>query len=131
MNHLRNMYLYFLAATFTVFALGFGTSITGSWLLAGLAAAAIAGVSVVGGIYSTMQMRQRLNLMQTGRLLQYASFIAFAFFAVHVVGFVFAAAITVSSAFFTAIALVALAFGAATLFGEVPTRGRTWLPMRR
>lgn len=137
MNHLRNMYLYFLAATVAAFAFGCGTSVAAAslstLLLAGVAAVIVSGCAVLGGIFGTMQMRMRLGLRQTGRVLQYASFTLSAYVGLLVASFVFGSllgAITVSAPFWTALAIFLMAFIPATLFGEVPWQGRTWLPVR-
>jgi hypothetical protein len=139
MTHLRNMYLWFFGATLVTFFLGIGTTVTGSWILAGIAAALVAGFAVLGGIFGTMQMRQRLGLMQTGRLLQWASFTVCAYVGLLLCGLVLgpvaglfslAAPLTIASPLLSAVTLFALAFGPALLFGEVPWKGRTWLPVR-
>jgi hypothetical protein len=124
------MYLYFLVATGLVFGFGIGTSVTGSWLLAALSAAVVAGFAVLGGIFGTMQMRQRLGLMQTGRLVQWASFAFAAFVGLELVGFLLGGTLSVFNPFCSAAAIFAIAFVPALLFGEVPWRGRTWLPKR-
>lgn len=130
MTHLRNMYLYFLVATGLVFGFGVGTSVTGSWLLAAPAVATVAGFAVLGGIFGTMQMRQRLGLMQTGRLVQWASFTLAAFAGLHLVGFFLGGTLTVFNPLCSAAAIFAIAFVPAVLFGEVPWHGRSWLPKR-
>ncbi len=130
-NHLRNMYLYFLASTAAVLLLGIGTSISGSWLLAAIAATLVAGSAIAGGILGTMRMRAFFGLMQTGRLLQYASFTVSAYVGLLLCGLLFGSTLSLSSPLLSAVAIFVLAFGPATLFGEVPVRGRTWLPVRR
>lgn len=130
-NHLRNMYLYFLASTAAVLLLGIGTSITGSWILAAVAAALVAGSAIVGGILGTMRMRVFFGLMQTGRVLQYASFTLSTYVGLLLCGWLFGSTLSLGSPLLSAFAIFALAFGPATLVGEVQVRGRTWLPVRR
>lgn len=130
-NHLRNMFAYFAVATAVVIGLGVGTTITGSWLIAFPAVLAIAAFTAFGGITITMQLRQRLNLVQTGRVVQYASFIASAFLALTLCGWLLGSTFAVANALCTASALFVAAFAPATIFGEVPWHGRTWLPVRR
>jgi hypothetical protein len=128
-SHLRNMFLYFLAATLLVFTTGVGLTLGSSWLLIALAAAVIPAITLGVGIGSTMQLRGLLSLMQTGRLIQWAAFFIGALLSLHIASLI--GAVTLTSHWLSALVLFATAFGAATVFGEVPWRGRTWLPVRR
>jgi hypothetical protein len=129
-NHLRNMLGYFLAASLIVVFCGPGTSTTGSIFGATLAAAITAVIGLIGGIFVTMIFRSAFKLVQTGRVLQYLGF-----WLASSLGLLAAAALSgsvaVSSPVLAGFAVFAIGFGSATAFGEVPWRGRTWLPLRR
>lgn len=127
-RHLASMFGYFfVAALITTFA-GLGASAPS--IGTALAASAVTGfVSLVGGIFATMLLRSAFKLVQTGRILQYTGFWLATLPALSLAAWLTGA--TVGSAPLAALVVVAIAFAGATAFGEVPTKGRTWLPMRR
>lgn len=127
--HARNLWLYFVAAAaFTTFA-GIGVAANG-WLAVVLAALLVGSVSIIVGIGTTAVVRRAFNLIQTGRFVQYAGF-AFASFLGYVIAGSVLAGVTVTGALLAGLVTFGIAFGAATLLGEVPWRGRTWLPKAR
>ena len=86
------------------------------------------------GVGLTIGMRAMFGLMQVGRLLQYTAFWLSAALSLKIIGIIggllFAASLTVNSALLAGFTVFAMAFAAATITGEVPTKGRTWLPMK-
>jgi hypothetical protein len=75
-------------------------------------------------------MRMRLGLMQTGRLVQWASFTFAAYLGLRLCDLVLGGTLAVTSPLLTAVTLFAFAFIPALLMNEVPWRGRTWMPKR-
>jgi Na+/melibiose symporter-like transporter len=126
--HLRNMFLYFILGTLSVLVFGIGLTPGDNWAMLVLSLVLVPASTIVLAITATMQLRQRLSLMQTGRFIQWGAFYLSALLALWL--FSLAGAITLSNGWLAALVLFAISFGAATAFGEVPWRGRTWLPMR-
>ena len=133
MQHLWKMFFYFLtaAAVTTVFGLGVTA---GDLLPTALAAVLVSAGALIGGVGLTIGMRAMFGLMQVGRLLQYTAFWLSAALSLKIIGIIggllFAASLTVNSALLAGFTVFAMAFAAATITGEVPTKGRTWLPMK-
>lgn len=88
-------------------------------------------VAMVGGLLVTMVLRQTLGLVQTGRVLQYAGFWVASLAGVQAAGLFFDETFIMVNPFLSALAIFAVAFGAATAAGEIPWKGRTWLPVKR
>ena len=132
LGHFYRMFNYFAASSLitTVLTASFASTLAG-WGMALLASLLIAAGSLAGGILVTMMTRNAFGLIQTGRILQYSGFILSALISTVVVGFLLSAFVSFGSPLLTGLLLFALAFGSATLTGEVPTKGRTWLPKRR
>ncbi len=127
-RHFLNMLGYFIGAAALSMLLGLGVSAGG--LLSGIAAAAIiGGVGLVVGLGATIVLRSVFSLMQTGRFIQYASFFLGTWLGVSLASLAISS-LVVSSGWLAGLLIFAIAFGAATLTGEVPTKGRTWLPRR-
>ncbi|MBX3151940.1 hypothetical protein KF728_17415 [Candidatus Obscuribacterales bacterium] len=127
-RHFLMMNGYFIAAAAITLLLGVGVS-AGS-LLTGIMAAAIIGVTgMFFGLGVTIALRAVLGLMQTGRVVQYLCFILGSWLGVGLASLLIGS-LSVTSGFGAALATFSLAFGAATLVGEVPWKGRTWLPVR-
>lgn len=127
-RHLAFMFGYFFVAALVTTFFGLGASAPS--IGTALAASAVTGfVSLVGGIFVTMVLRSAFGLVQTGRVLQYAGFWLATLPALSLASWLTGA--TVGSAGLAALVVVVIAFTGATLAGEVPTKGRTWLPMRR
>ena len=133
MQHLWKMFFYFLtaAAVTTVFGLGVTA---GDLLPTALAAVLVSAGALIGGVGLTIGMRAMFGLMQVGRLLQYTAFWLSVALSLKIIGIIggllFAASLTVNSALLAGFTVFAMAFAAATITGEVPTKGRTWLPMK-
>lgn len=127
-RHFLKMIGYFVvAALVTVFV---GLGVTAGSILSGVLAAGLIGiVGLVLGLASTILLRGVFGLMQTGRIIQYLCFFFGTWTGVCLASLLFSAFAVTSSAL-VALIVFAIAFGAATLTGEVPTKGRTWLPMR-
>jgi hypothetical protein len=133
MQHLWKMFFYFLAAAAVTFVFGLGVS-AGDLLPTALAAILVSAGALIGGVGLTIGMRALFGLMQVGRLLQYSAFWLSAAASLKIVGIIggliFAASLSVNSALLAGFTVFAIAFAAATITGEVPTKGRTWLPMK-
>ena len=133
MQHLWKMFFYFLAAAAVTCVFGLGVS-AGDVLPTALAAVLVSAGALIGGVGLTIGMRALFGLMQVGRLLQYTAFWLSAALSLKIIGIIggllFAASLTVNSALLAGFTVFAIAFAAATITGEVPTKGRTWLPMK-
>ena len=129
-THLRNMFGYFFAGAVLTIMIGLGVQV-GSVLAALLASALAAAIALLGGIFVTMIFRTAFKLSQTGRILQYAGFWLACWLGLETAAAVFADTLTLSNSFVAGLAFFAIGFGAATVFGQVPWRGRSWLPIRR
>lgn len=133
MQHLWKMFFYFLAAAAVTTVFGLGVS-AGDVLPTALAAVLVSAGALIGGVGLTIGMRALFGLMQVGRLLQYTAFWLSAALSLKIIGIIgglfFAASLTVNSALLAGFTVFAIAFAAATITGEVPTKGRTWLPMK-
>lgn len=133
MQHLWKMFFYFLAAAAVTTVFGLGVT-AGDVLPTALAAVLVSAGALIGGVGLTIGMRALFGLMQVGRLLQYTAFWLSAALSLKLVGIIggllFAASLTVNSALLAGFTVFAIAFAAATITGEVPTKGRTWLPMK-
>jgi hypothetical protein len=129
-RHTFNTVAIFAAAAFLALALTWGTTHSiASW--AGvLATSVITGVvGVFGGVAITGGMRSLFNWFQTGRFIQWLAFAATLW-----VGFWLSTLIVPYVAITNYLALTAITvvagFGVGIISGVIPTRGRTWLPMR-
>jgi hypothetical protein len=129
-NHLRNMFGYFLAGALLTVFIGLGADVVGSLLSAALGAALAAAVALLGGIFVTMIFRTAFRLVQTGRILQYAGFWLSSWLGLEA-AIAATGSLTLSNSFVASLAFFGISFGAATLFGQVPWRGRSWMPIRR
>lgn len=133
MQHLWKMFFYFLAAAAVTTVFGLGVT-AGDVLPTALAAVLVSSGALIGGVGLTIGMRALFGLMQVGRLLQYTAFWLSAALSLKIIGIIggllFAASLTVNSALLAGFTVFAIAFTAATITGEVPTKGRTWLPMK-
>lgn len=133
MQHLWKMFFYFLAAAVVTTVFGLGVT-AGDLFPTALAAVLVSAGALIGGVGLTIGMRALFGLMQVGRLLQYTAFWLSAALSLKIIGIIggllFAASLTVNSALLAGFTVFAMAFAAATITGEVPTKGRTWLPMK-
>ena len=133
MQHLWKMFFYFLAAAAVTTVFGLGVN-AGDVLPTALATVLVSAGALIGGVGLTIGMRALFGLMQVGRLLQYTAFWLSAALSLKIIGIIggllFAASLTVNSALLAGFTIFAMAFAAATITGEVPTKGRTWLPMK-
>lgn len=133
MQHLWKMFFYFLAAATVTCVFGLGVS-AGDIIPTALAAILVSAGALIGGVGLTIGMRALFGLMQVGRLLQYTAFWLSAAASLKIVGIIggliFAASLSVNSALLAGFTVFAIAFAAATITGEVPTKGRTWMPMK-
>jgi hypothetical protein len=127
MNHVRNLFFYFVGAAVLTMLLGVG--VTAGSILFGLIGSVLVGaVAVAIGIGSTALIRSSLKLMQTGRVIQYSGFIGATYLGYLLIGFLFAGTVTLAQPLLAAVVTFGLAFGSATLMREIPWKGRTWLP---
>lgn len=132
MQHLHKMFFYFLAAAAVTFVFGLGVSVgagVAEVLGAALAATLVSAGALAGGVGLTIALRSLFGLMQIGRILQYAAFWLAAAVSLKLVGLVFASPV-VHSALLAGFTIFAIAFTAAIITGEVPTKGRSWLPVK-
>jgi len=130
MQHLHKMFFHFLGAALLVCLCSLGLTTTGGFLLAALAMALVSAGSLAGGVGLTIALRSVFGLTQLGRLVQYASFWLSASVSLAIVGWIFSESLMIYSTLGAGFAIFAVAFTAATITGEVPTRGRSWLPMK-
>ena len=130
LRHLLNMYGLFVVAALATTLLHAGATITGGASLVSVACSALTAgaIGLLAGIVVTAVTRRVLRLTQTGRVIQYTGFWLASWLGLKAAAYFFSA-ITLSAPAFAGFVLFALAFGAATALGEVPTRGRTWLPV--
>lgn len=131
LRHMRNMLGYFLAASLIVIFAGLGASSNGSIVSAVAASAVTAAIGLIGGIFVTMIFRSTFKLVQTGRWLQYAGFWLASWLGLTASAALFVGSVSLTSPLLASFLVFAIGFGSATAFGEVPWRGRTWLPVRR
>lgn len=131
LTHFAKMFGFFAIGTAAVLFLGLGASVSGSLPIELLTAAGVALATLLGGIFSTMILRTVFGLVQTGRMLQYASFAFAGTASILLFAWCFPATITVSSSLLAGLLVFAFAFGPATLAGTVPFKGRSWLPVRK
>lgn len=129
-RHTFNTIAIFAAAAFLALASTWGTAHSIPGWPGGLAAALITGVvGVFGGVAITGGMRSLFNWFQTGRLIQWLAFAATIW-----LGFWLSTMIVPYVAISNYLALTAITvvagFGFGLLSGVIPTRGRTWLPMK-
>ena len=133
MQHLWKMFFYFLAAAAVTTVFGLGVT-AGDVLPTALATVLVSAGALIGGVGLTIGMRALFGLMQVGRLLQYTAFWLSAALSLKIIGIIggllIAASLTVNSALLAGFTILAIEFPAATITGEVPTKGRTWLPMK-
>lgn len=130
LQHFWNMLAYFGAAAVLVLALTPGLSVAGGLIGVALSGVGLGAVTLALGIAVTIVIRRVGSLVQTGRLQQYGSFWLAAWLGLQ--GLMLLGVVSgVDSAAVSSLIVFGVAFGAATLFGEVPWKGRTWLPMRR
>jgi hypothetical protein len=80
-KHFFKMLGYFTVAAALTLLLGFSMS-AGSLLAGLISAVIIGGVGMVFGLGSTIVLRSRFSLMQTGRFIQYACFLLGTWFGV-------------------------------------------------
>ncbi len=136
MQHLWKMFFYFFAAAAVTCVFGLGVT-AGGLLPTALAVTLVSAGALVGGVGSTIALRSLFGLMQVGRLMQYTAFWLSAALSLKLIGIIggliftaSATSLTVNSALLAGFAVFAIAFSAATITGEVPTKGRTWLPVK-
>lgn len=127
-SHFFKMLGYFMVAAALMLLVGYTMS-AGSLLTGLISAVVIGGVGMSFGLAATILLRQWFSLMQTGRWIQYACFLVGTWLGVGLTSWLVDSFATGSS-FFAALSVFVLAFGVATLTGEVPTKGRTWMPVR-
>jgi len=131
MSYLIKVILYFFASTLVAVGFGLGASFGTGYLIPGLVVALLVAASAVaGGVALTVAARSVFKLAQTGRFVQYASFWAAGALALKVASALFGTVLVVSNAPLTAFVALVVCFTAATLSGQIPWKGRTWLPVR-
>jgi len=106
--------------------------IQSSSLLNTVAAIAVSGIaSVFLGTLLTASTRAYFGLIQTGRVIQYLGFWLATSLSVGASGYLFTNGTTFASSLFGGLVIFSCSFATAYLLGEIPWRGRTWMPMRR
>lgn len=130
LSHISNMMLSFFVAVLAIFWFEIGAEAGPSlWQLAA-PAFVTAIISLVGGVFITQQSRALFNLAQTGRVFQYLSFWLTSLLGLSVSSWLFPQSLEVHSFALASAAIVYLGFATAIFFGQVPIKGRTWLPVR-
>jgi hypothetical protein len=131
MSHFVKTTLYFFAATLITLGFGLGASFSAGMILPGLLVSLlVAAPATFSAVFLTMKARSSFSLMQTGRFVQYASFWATGAIALKIVSLIFASVIVVSNLALASFSAMAICMISATLFGQIPWKGRTWLPVR-
>jgi hypothetical protein len=131
MSHLIKVTLYFFASALVAIGFGLGASFTAGAFLPGLLVAlAVSLAAVLGGVFLTVQARSIFSLVQTGRVVQYGSFWAAGAVALKVAALIFSSVLVVPNAALASLVALAFCFTSATLTGQIPWKGRTWLPVR-
>lgn len=126
-QHFFNMLIFFVAAAFLTLSFSGSISNVVGLLGGGLV---IGAVGMVLGLGLTIVFRSAFTLVQTGRFLQYACFWVGTWTGIKLAASLFSS-VVIGSPVLISFIIFAIAFGIATLSGEVPTKGRTWLPKRR
>ncbi len=126
-QHLFNMLCFFCASAFLCLTFGNVVNNPSALLGGGLI---VGGLGLIAGLLATIVFRIAFGLIQTGRFLQYACFWAGTYIAVVLADFLFIGFVS-DNPVVLSLVVFALAFAGATVAGEVPTRGRTWLPRRK
>lgn len=126
-QHFFNMLIMFVAASFAAISFGNVATDGAALIFGGLLAGS---VGMISGLLLTIVIRAAFSLVQTGRFLQYASFWAGTYLGVVAADWLFAGFAS-TNPIVLSLVIFALAFAIATLSGEVPWRGRTWLPKRK
>jgi hypothetical protein len=103
-----------------------------SSLLSATAVVVVSGIaSVFLGTLLTASTRAYFGLIQTGRVIQYLGFWLATSLSLGVASYLFTDGATFASSLFGGLVIFACSFATAYLLGEIPWRGRTWLPMKR
>jgi len=134
LRHLVNLYLFFLLGSFVTvfFHLGLTAGAApdvSSFLALSETSLCVAAAGLAGGIAVTAIVRRLFNLLQTGRIVQYAGFWLASLAGLKLANHCFGT-ITITAPLVASFLVFAIAFGLATVLGEVPWRGRKWLPVR-
>lgn len=130
LSHVSNMMVSFFAAVLAIFWFEIGAEAGPTFLQLAAPAAVTALITLVGGVFITQQSRALFNLAQTGRVFQYISFWLTGFAGLSISSWLFPQALEVHSFALASAAIVYLGFATAIFFGQVPIKGRTWLPVR-
>ena len=131
MSHFIKDVLYFTASALVAIGFGLGASFApGAFLPGLLVALAVALAAVFGGVLLTVTTRALFSLAQTGRVVQYASFWAAGAVSLKLAAVLFSSVLFVSSASLASLVALIVCFTSATLTGQIPWKGRTWLPLR-
>jgi len=131
MSHLIKVILYFFGSALVALLFGLGAHFTAGSLLPGIVVAALVSVAAVaGGVFLTVQARAIFSLMQTGRFVQYGSFWLAGAVALKIAALLFSSVLVVTSASLASFVALVVCFTTATLTGQIPWKGRTWLPVR-
>lgn len=129
LSHVTNMALIFFAAVSATFWFEIGAEAGPSLLNLAVPALVTSLVSLFGGVFITQQSRALFNLQQTGRVFQYVSFWLTSLAGLALSTWLFPQALEVHSFALASAAITYLGFATAIFFGEVPVKGRTWLPV--
>lgn len=129
--HFAKMLLYFLGAALIVLAAGLWGIRASTWAAVLGSAAVISGGGLLSGLLMTIVLRAAFRLKQTGRILQYLCFGGGISLSISVAESFLGGALVVTNQMVATVAIFVLSFGTATLAGQVPFKGRTWLPLPR
>lgn len=88
-------------------------------------------VSVFLGTLTTAMTRAYFGLIQTGRVIQWTGFWLATSLSTGLASYLFTTDATLALSLYNGFVVFTGAFAAAYLLGEIPWRGRTWLPMKR
>jgi hypothetical protein len=128
-RHAVMMVVIFMSMTLLATMAGLVQS---SSFLSAIAVIVASGVtSVFLGTLLTASTRAYFGLIQTGRFIQYLGFWLATSLSVGLSSYMFTDGATFASSLFGGLVIFSCSFATAYLLGEIPWRGRTWLPMKR
>jgi hypothetical protein len=131
MAHFLKVIFYFFLSTLLTLTIGLGAHYTPGVLAWGAFGTMLVGlISVFGGLILTIGIRHFFKLSQTGRIIQYASFWSSGWLGLWLIAKWTTTGIVLTNAPLAAFVAFAVCFTAATLNGEIPWKGRSWLPKK-
>lgn len=129
-SHLINMSAIFSIAVLITFFAEIGAEAGPSYLAMFFASAVAGTIAAAGGAFIAQGTRAAFGLIQAGRLFQYFAFWLSTMGGLFVSALLFPSVVEIHNFGIAGALIVLIGFVSAIALGEVPTKGRTWLPMR-